>query len=115
MVVYLHEALDARLARGEPLQLEDVRAATMDGAVLRLRPVLMTVFAVIASLVPILWETGTGSDVMKPIATPIVGGMITSTIAVLILVPVLFLFLKNYQFRRGTLRSHEEQTHAAGD
>ena len=109
MVVYLHEALDERLARGAPMQPEDVHQAAMDGAVLRLRPVLMTVFAVLASLIPILWETGTGSDVMKPIAAPIVGGMITSTIAVLVLVPVLFMILKNRQLRRGTLRRSQEQ------
>ena len=109
MVVYLHEALDERLARGVALQRNDIYQATIDGAVLRLRPKLMTVCAVLASLVPILWETGTGSDVMKPIATPIVGGMITSTIAVLILVPVLFMILKNRQLRHGTLRSSQEQ------
>src|SRR6185437_15402824 len=74
MIVYLHEALDARLALGIPLKHEDIEAATIDGAVLRLRPKLMTVFAVIGSLGPLLWETGIGSDVMKPIAAPIVGG-----------------------------------------
>ncbi len=109
MVVYLHEALDERLARGAPLHPSDVYQATIDGAVLRLRPKLMTVCAVLASLVPILWETGTGSDVMKPIATPIVGGMVTSTIAVLILVPLLFTILKEGQLRRGTLRRSQEQ------
>jgi Cu(I)/Ag(I) efflux system membrane protein CusA/SilA len=109
MVIYLHEALDERMARGAPMQPEDVHQATMDGAVLRLRPKLMTVFAVLASLVPILWESGTGSDVMKPIATPIVGGMVTSTIAVLILVPVLFMILKSRQLRHGTLRQSQEQ------
>jgi copper/silver efflux system protein len=109
MVFYLHEALDERLASGAPIRPEDVYQATVDGAVLRLRPKLMTVFAVLASLIPILWETGTGSDVMKPIATPIVGGMITSTIAVLILVPVLFMILKNRQLRHGTLRGSQEQ------
>jgi copper/silver efflux system protein len=108
MVVYLHEALDERLARGAPFEHDDIRAATMDGAVLRLRPKLMTVFAVLASLIPILWGSGVGSDVMKPIATPIVGGMITSSIAVLILVPVLFMTLKERQFRRGTLRQSQE-------
>jgi Cu(I)/Ag(I) efflux system membrane protein CusA/SilA len=73
MVVYLHEALDRRLATGVPLKHEDIEAAAIEGAVQRLRPKLMTVFAVLASLVPILWETGIGSDVMKPIAAPIVG------------------------------------------
>ncbi len=108
MVVYLHEALDKRLANGAPLQHDDIYQATIDGAVLRLRPKLMTVCAVLASLAPILWETGAGSDVMKPIATPIVGGMITSSIAVLILLPVLFMTLKEGQLKRGTLRSSQE-------
>ncbi len=112
MVVYLHEALDERLARGDPLEPQDVFQATIDGAVLRLRPKLMTVFAVLASLIPILWESGTGSDVMKPIATPIVGGMITSSIAVLILLPVLFLMLKQGQLRRGTLRGQRDESEA---
>ena len=103
MVVYLHSALELRLAQEHPLKHEDIAAAAMDGAVLRLRPVLMTVFAVIGSLGPLLWETGISSDVMKPIAAPIVGGMITSTIAVMILVPILFTMLKERAFRHGTL------------
>ncbi|HKO11199.1 MAG TPA: CusA/CzcA family heavy metal efflux RND transporter [Acidobacteriaceae bacterium] len=102
MVVYLHEALEHRLARGTPLNDADIEQATIDGAVQRLRPKLMTVTAVILSLAPILWETGIGSDVMKPIAAPIVGGMITSTIHVLILVPVFFLLMKRRELRRGT-------------
>ena len=73
MVVYLHEALDRRLAAGYALQRADIVQAAIEGAVHRLRPKLMTVAAVLASLVPILWETGVGSDVMKPIAAPIVG------------------------------------------
>jgi Cu(I)/Ag(I) efflux system membrane protein CusA/SilA len=59
---------------------------------------------VLASLVPILWESGIGSDVMKPIAAPIVGGMITSTIHVLILVPVFFVMMKERALRKGTLQ-----------
>ena len=104
MVVYLHEALDRRLATGAPLRHEDIEAAVIEGAVQRLRPKLMTVCVVLASLVPILWETGVGSDVMKPIAAPIVGGMITSTIHVLILVPVFFALMKERALRRGKLR-----------
>jgi Cu(I)/Ag(I) efflux system membrane protein CusA/SilA len=94
MVVYLHEALQHRLAKGTVLTDADVEQATIEGAVQRLRPKLMTVTAVILSLAPILWESGIGSDVMKPIAAPIVGGMITSTIHVLILVPVFFSLMK---------------------
>jgi AcrB/AcrD/AcrF family len=72
---YLHEALDRKLASGAALQRADIEEAAIEGAVQRLRPKLMTVAAVLASLVPILWTTGIGSDVMKPIAAPIVGGM----------------------------------------
>ncbi len=104
MVVYLHEALDRRMRSGAELRHEDIEAATIEGAVQRLRPKLMTVSVVLASLIPILWETGVGSDVMKPIAAPIVGGMITSTIHVLILVPVFFALMKERGLRRGTLR-----------
>ncbi|MGC2065676.1 MAG: CusA/CzcA family heavy metal efflux RND transporter [Candidatus Acidiferrales bacterium] len=104
MVVYLHEALNRRLATGIPLKHEDIEAAVIEGAVQRLRPKLMTVCVVLASLIPILWEAGVGSDVMKPIAAPIVGGMITSTIHVLILVPVFFALMKERALRRGTLQ-----------
>ena len=71
---------------------------------------MMTVTAVLASLVPILWESGIGSDVMKPIAAPLVGGMITSTIHVLILVPVFFALMKERELRRGTLRHSQATT-----
>jgi Cu(I)/Ag(I) efflux system membrane protein CusA/SilA len=101
MVVYLHEALERRLASGVPLTEADLEVAIIEGAVHRLRPKLMTVAVVLASLVPILRETGIGSDVMKPIAAPIVGGMITSTIHVLILVPVFFAMIKGRAIRRG--------------
>src|SRR6266576_3160259 len=105
MVVYLHEALDHRLASGVPFRHEDIETAVIEGAVQRLRPKLMTVSVVLASLIPILWETGVGSDVMKPIAAPLVGGMITSTIHVLILVPVFFALMKERSLRKGTLQS----------
>jgi len=104
MLVYLHEALEHRLSQGASLTEADIEQATIDGAVQRLRPKLMTVTAVILSLAPILWESGIGSDVMKPIAAPIVGGMITSTIHVLILVPVFFLLIKRRALRRGEVQ-----------
>jgi copper/silver efflux system protein len=102
MVVYLHEALERHIASSAPLTKQAIEDAAIEGAVRRLRPKLMTVTAVLASLVPILWETGVGSDVMKPIAAPIVGGMITSTIHVLILVPVFFVMIKERALRRQT-------------
>lgn len=101
MVVYLHEALNRRIDSGVPITHAEIEAAAIEGAVQRLRPKLMTVTAVLASLVPILWETGIGSDVMKPIAAPIVGGMITSTIHVLILVPVFFALMKERALKKS--------------
>jgi Cu(I)/Ag(I) efflux system membrane protein CusA/SilA len=112
MVVYLHEALDKRLSHGIPLKKDDIRDAAIEGAVQRLRPKLMTVCAVLASLIPILWESGIGSDVMKPIAAPIVGGMITSTIHVLILVPVFFVMMKESALRRNATHRRDELTEA---
>jgi Cu(I)/Ag(I) efflux system membrane protein CusA/SilA len=103
MVVYLHEALDKRIHADEAKTRADLEAAAIEGAVQRLRPKLMTVVAVLASLAPILWESGIGSDVMKPIAAPIVGGMITSSINVLILLPVLFVMLKERALKNGKL------------
>ena len=108
MVVYLHEALKKHLASHSPLTPENIHEAAIEGAVQRLRPKLMTVCAVLASLVPILWESGIGSDVMKPIAAPIVGGMITSTIHVLILVPVFFVMMKERALRHNTLQKPEK-------
>ncbi len=101
MVVYLEDAFQRHLALPEPMTDAALEQAIMEGAVQRLRPKLMTVAAVILSLAPILWETGIGSDVMKPIAAPIVGGMITSTIHVLVLVPIFFLLIKRRALRRG--------------
>jgi len=104
MVVYLHEALDKRLRRGTELTPQDVWDATVEGSVLRLRPKLMTVTVVMAGLIPIMWSTGVGSDVMKPIAAPIIGGMVTSTIHVLVNLPVMFYLMKRRALRKGTLR-----------
>ena len=103
MIIFLDEALDLRLMKGSVDQNE-IEAATIEGAVHRLRPKLMTVFVVILSLAPIFFESGIGNDVMQPIAVPIVGGMLTSSIAVLILLPVLFAILKERALRNGTLR-----------
>jgi Cu(I)/Ag(I) efflux system membrane protein CusA/SilA len=111
MVVYLDEAFQHRLAQDAPMTEDGLMQAVIEGAVQRLRPKLMTVTAVVLSLAPILWETGIGSDVMKPIAAPIVGGMITSTIHVLILVPVFFLLIKRRELHRGLLTKDQHQQH----
>ena len=103
MVTYLHEALDQLRQRGGDITEADLRDATISGSVLRLRPKLMTVGVTMAGLLPIMWSTGVGSDVMKPIAAPIIGGMITSTIHVLVITPVIFYLMKRRALRRGTL------------
>ena len=112
MVIYLHEALDRRLTKGSPTR-DDILEATREGSVLRLRPKLMTVCAATLSLVPIFWSTGTGSEVMRPIATPIVGGMVTSTIHVLLVTPVIFFLMKERARKRGTLQVSGMKAHSA--
>lgn len=104
MVVYLHEALDAALRAKAVLTERDIREATIVGSIMRLRPKLMTVASTVFSLLPILWSTGVGADLMKPVAAPIVGGMVTSTVHVLIVTPVIFYLMKVRALRRGVLR-----------
>ncbi len=109
MVVYLHEALDKRLyahhrgERGE-LTLRDIREATIEGSVLRLRPKIMTVGTSLIALIPIMWSAGVGADVMKPLVAPMIGGLITSTIHVLVVTPILFSLMKERALRKGTLQ-----------
>jgi copper/silver efflux system protein len=103
MVLYLHEALDRKIAAGG-ISLEAIHQATVEGALLRVRPKLMTVMTTILGLSPLLWATGTGSDVMRPIAVPLIGGMFTSTIHVLLVTPIIFQIMKEREMRRGALR-----------
>lgn len=112
MVVYLHEALDRRIhahEKGErgPITVRDIYEATVEGAVLRLRPKVMTVSTAMLGLIPIMWSTGAGADVMKPLASPMIGGLITSTIHVLIVTPILFLYMKERALRKGKLKKSE--------
>jgi Cu(I)/Ag(I) efflux system membrane protein CusA/SilA len=103
MVVYLEEAVARKRAElGERFTLADLRAAVLDGAMLRLRPKFMTVATVIASLLPIMWSTRPGTEVMQPLATPVIGGMVSSLLHVLIVTPVIF-----YWLRRRALRKSE--------
>ena len=100
MVVYLEEALRRKAAAG-PLTRAALVEAAMEGAVLRLRPKLMTVSTVVLGLLPILWSTATGSEVMKPIAAPVLGGMVSSLFHVLIVTPVIWTWLKQRDLARG--------------
>jgi Cu(I)/Ag(I) efflux system membrane protein CusA/SilA len=98
MLIYLDHALETRLAArsaaGQRLTTQDVYDAVMEGAVERVRPKMMTVVAIMAGLLPIMWGTGTGSEVMRRIAAPMVGGMVSSTILTLIVIPALYALVK---------------------
>jgi Cu(I)/Ag(I) efflux system membrane protein CusA/SilA len=95
MVIYLEEAVARRReAMGGELTRSALREAVIDGALLRLRPKVMTVSTVIAGLLPIMWSTRVGAEVMKPLATPVLGGMLSSLLHVLIVTPVLFYWLQ---------------------
>ncbi|MCU0427235.1 MAG: CusA/CzcA family heavy metal efflux RND transporter [Candidatus Kapabacteria bacterium] len=108
MVVYLHEALDKRLRafqRGERGEITnaDIHDAALEGSILRLRPKLMTVLTAMISLIPVMWSSGTGADVMKPLTAPMIGGLLTSAVHVLIITPVLFVMMKERALKRGSL------------
>jgi Cu(I)/Ag(I) efflux system membrane protein CusA/SilA len=90
MLIYLDEAYHLRQAHGRLGTVGDLAAAVSEGAVERLRPKVMTVVAIMAGLAPILWSSGTGADVMKRIAAPMVGGMVTSTILTLVVIPAIY-------------------------
>ncbi len=103
MVIYLEEAVERkRLERGT-LTNADLREAVMEGALLRLRPKLMTVSTIVAGLLPIFWSTRVGSEVIRPLATPVLGGMLSSLAHVLVVTPVIFLWLRERELRRGQL------------
>ena len=100
MVIYLEEAVRQKVAaRGAAMTAGDLREAVVDGALLRLRPKVMTVATVVAGLLPIMWSTRVGAEVMKPLATPVLGGMVSSLLHVLIVTPVIFYWIRMRQFR----------------
>ncbi|MBX3304942.1 MAG: efflux RND transporter permease subunit [Nitrospira sp.] len=90
MLVYLDEAYERRVREGRMATAQDLRDAIMDGAVQRVRPKMMTVAAIMGGLLPIMWTSGTGADVMKRIAAPMIGGMVSSTVLTLLVIPVLY-------------------------
>jgi Cu(I)/Ag(I) efflux system membrane protein CusA/SilA len=102
MVIYLEEAVARkREALGGRLTREALLEAVREGALLRLRPKVMTVSTVVASLLPIMWSHSTGAEVMKPLATPVLGGMVSSLGLVLIVTPVIFHWLRERELRRS--------------
>jgi Cu(I)/Ag(I) efflux system membrane protein CusA/SilA len=113
MLIYLDHALteirQKRLVEGVALSREDLQSAIMHGAVERVRPKMMTVVAIMAGLLPILWNTGTGSEVMRRIAVPMVGGMVSSTLLTLLVIPAIYAIVKGWR-----LPHHAEARAPAG-
>ncbi|THJ15569.1 MAG: efflux RND transporter permease subunit [Nitrospira sp. CG24B] len=106
MLVYLDEVYERRAREGRMATVQDIRDAIIEGAVQRVRPKMMTVAAIMGGLLPIMWTTGTGADVMKRIAAPMIGGMVSSTILTLVVIPVLYSVWRRVQLR-STIPSPE--------
>ena len=108
MLIYLERAWEQikakRAADGQEPTTGDLYAAVMEGAVERVRPKMMTVVAIMAGLLPIMWGTGTGSEVMRRIAAPMVGGMISSTLLTLIVIPALYALFKALEIKHSSSR-----------
>ena len=104
MLIYLDHAWDAikakRASTGDKPTVTDLYAAVMEGAVERVRPKIMTVVAIMAGLLPIMWGTGTGSEVMRRIAAPMIGGMVSSTLLTLIVIPAIYAIVKEWSLRK---------------
>jgi Cu(I)/Ag(I) efflux system membrane protein CusA/SilA len=101
MVIYLEEAVERRRqSLGGQLTREALKEAVIEGALLRLRPKVMTVSTVVAGLLPIMWSSSVGAEVMKPLATPVLGGMVSSLVHVLVVTPVIFFWIRERQLAR---------------
>jgi Cu(I)/Ag(I) efflux system membrane protein CusA/SilA len=105
MLLYLDHAYDRRKQEGRMNRLEDLKGAVMEGAVERVRPKMMTVMAILMGLLPIMWSSGTGSDVMKRIAAPMVGGIVTSFVLELLIYPPVYTIWKWWAEVRRTAHS----------
>lgn len=111
MLLFLNQAWDARSADGRR-RVEDLRDAVVQGASLRVRPLVMTVTAIVGGLLPIFWGHGTGATVMRRIAAPMVGGMISATVLTLLVIPVIWSLWKEAGLRR---EAHAVAASAAAD
>jgi len=101
MVMYLSEAVAQKRAElGDAMTRSDLRDAVIEGAMLRLRPKVMTVATIVAGLLPLMWSQRVGAEVVKPLAAPVLGGMVSSLLHVLVVTPVIFLWLREREFSR---------------
>jgi Cu(I)/Ag(I) efflux system membrane protein CusA/SilA len=112
MVIYLNDAMQQLIKQkgnsSETITKEDLRIHVIYGAAKRLRPKLMTVCVSLFGLVPVLWASGVGTDVMKPVVLPMIGGVLTSSTHILLVTPLIFLMAKEYELRKyGKIKIHE--------
>jgi Cu(I)/Ag(I) efflux system membrane protein CusA/SilA len=118
MLIYLDQAMKElhakRLAEGRMFSRADLHEAIMLGAVERVRPKMMTVVAIMAGLLPIMWSTGTGSEVMQRIAVPMIGGMISSTLLTLVVIPAVYALVKGWGLSRSSVLVLNPATNDAG-
>ncbi len=115
MVIYLEEAVERKRQEVGVLTRKTLMEAVTEGALLRLRPKVMTVSTVVAGLLPIMWSTSAGSEVMKPLATPVLGGMVSSLLHVLIVTPVIFFSLRERQLTKQSAREASDEMAAELD
>jgi Cu(I)/Ag(I) efflux system membrane protein CusA/SilA len=101
MIVYIDQAFERRLRKGEIRSLDDIIDAHSEGTVQRVRPKLMTVATMLLGLLPLLWASGSGADVMKRIAAPMVGGLVSSAFLTLELIPVVYTYWRYAQLRKA--------------
>jgi Cu(I)/Ag(I) efflux system membrane protein CusA/SilA len=117
MLMYLNQALAAiqaqRDSEGRPLTRGDLYAAVMEGAVERVRPKMMTVVAIMAGLLPIMWSTGTGSEIMQRIAVPMIGGMISSTLLTLIVIPAIYGMVNGYRLSAASAEPKQRNSNTS--
>jgi len=115
MLIYLDTALTEQKERcrreGRPFDHQDLHAAIMSGAVERVRPKMMTVAAIMAGLLPIMWSHGAGSEVMQRIAVPMIGGMVSSTLLTLIVIPAIYAVVKGFSVRKRGAPERPTRSH----
>jgi Cu(I)/Ag(I) efflux system membrane protein CusA/SilA len=114
MVIYLNDAMQQLIKEkgnsSSTITNDDLREYVIRGAAKRLRPKLMTVCVSLFGLIPVLWATGVGTDVMKPIVLPMIGGVLTSSTHILLVTPLIFLMTKEYELRKfGKLEVYDVQ------
>jgi len=109
MLIYLDLAIEHRRARGEALTLAVLHDAIVEGAAERLRPKMMTVVAIMAGLFPLMWGSGAGGTVMRRIAAPMIGGMVSSTVLTLLVIPAIYLIWRRAELRRQPVPAVPEE------